>query len=89
MEILGYGLFAIGFIISLIFGIQILILAFKESALWGIGCLLCGPVWLIFVIMHWQVTKRPFLMSLLSIPFFVIGSLLVPHTMTYSTGVGQ
>ena len=85
MEILGYALLVIGAIISLIFGIQILIMAFQESVLWGIGYLVCAPVPLIFIIMHWQKTKRPFLMSLIGVPFIVVGMLLVPHTMTVTT----
>jgi hypothetical protein len=79
MEIVGYGLLAIGFIIMFIYGIQILIMAFQESVLWGIGYLVCAPVPLIFIIMHWQQTKKPFLMSLIGIPFVVVGSFLVPH----------
>lgn len=85
MEYVGYACLAIGLIIALIYGIQLLILAFKESVLWGLGYLFVPFVALIFIFMHWDKTKKPFLMCLLAIPFYVVGFMLVPHTMTYST----
>lgn len=47
----------IGFVIALIFGIKLLIIAFKESVLWGIGSLLVPFVSLIFIAMHWDKCK--------------------------------
>ena len=75
---MGSILIFIGAIIGLIFGIQILILAFKESLGWGLGSLIISfPVMLIFVIMHWEKAKSPFLKSLIAIPFYVIGLIMV------------
>jgi hypothetical protein len=77
MHILGILLVVIGAIIGLIFGIQLLILAFRTSILWGLGYLLVPFVALIFVIVHWQEAKTPFLRCLLAIPFYVGGMLLL------------
>lgn len=73
---MGIILILIGVIIGLIFGIQILILAFKESPAWGIGSLIIPFVMLIFVIMHWEKAKSPFLKTLIAIPFYVIGLIM-------------
>ncbi len=78
MEILGFALLAIGVIIGLIYGIILLVKAFQTSVWWGLGYLLLSfPVGLIFIIKYWDETKKPFLMSLLSIPFMVGGVLLI------------
>jgi hypothetical protein len=74
---MGILLILIGFIILVIFSIQILILAFKESRVWFIGSLIIPFVMLIFVIMHWEKAKSPFLKGLIAIPFYVIGFIMV------------
>ena len=66
----------LGFIVMAVGGIWILIEAFKESALWGIGCILFNPVSLIFVIMHWDVAKKPFFINLAGIAIMILGAIL-------------
>ncbi len=78
MEILGIILLLIGVVIGLVFGIQLLILAFRTSILWGLGYIFIPFVSLIFVIVHWNEAKTPFLRCLLAIPFYVAGVLLMP-----------
>lgn len=78
MEILGIILLVIGAVIGLVFGIQLLILAFRTSILWGLGYIFIPFVSLIFVIVHWNEAKTPFLRCLLAIPFYVAGVLLMP-----------
>lgn len=46
-----------GFGLTFIGAIMIAIAAFKESVLWGIGCLVVPLVALIFVIMHFKESK--------------------------------
>jgi len=58
------GLLYLGGLISLIGGIWLLVVAFKQSVWWGLGSLFIGPVALVFVILHWQDSKKPFLISL-------------------------
>jgi hypothetical protein len=76
MEIIGLILLVIGGVISFVAGIWFLVVAFRESVLWGLGCLLIPFVSLIFLIIHWSEAKRPFLWSLLAIVPMVIGALM-------------
>ena len=68
----------IGVIIGIVFGIQLLIIAFQESILWGLGYLLIPFVSLIFIVVHWNKARTPFLRGLLMIPFYIIGVMLLP-----------
>jgi len=54
----------IGLVIILVGGIMFLIEAFKENILWGFGCLILSPVSLVFLFMHWDVSKKPFFIQL-------------------------
>ena len=78
MEIVGTIFIIVGGLIALVYGIILLVKAFQTSILWGLGYIFIPFVALIFVFMHWDVAKKPFLMSLLSIPFFIIGIILAP-----------
>jgi hypothetical protein len=72
MDMLGYALLIIGLIISAFAGIWFLVVAFRQSVLWGLGCLFIPFVSLIFLIVHWAEAKRPFLWSLLALlPLFL------------------
>lgn len=74
MSTLGTILAIVGGIGSLIFGIQILILAFKKSVGWGIGTLLLFiPIGLIFVFQNWAACKTPFLRWVASFVVCMIG----------------
>ncbi len=73
METLAGIILFVGFVIILFYGIRILIIAFRKSFLWGLGCLLVPFVDLIFVILHWDETRSPFLKCLLGLPFLIVG----------------
>lgn len=79
MGTLGTGLIVVGSLISLFYGIVLLIKAFQTSILWGIGCLILPIIGLIFIVVHWDVAKRPFLKSLIAIPIIVVGIILAPE----------
>ena len=64
MAIAGLILMGVGGIAALVGGIMVLIKAFQTSVIWGLGSLLIGPVMLIFVIMHWEESKKGFCISL-------------------------
>ena len=70
---MGLVIMIVGIILALIGGIGILIAAFRESVGWGIGCLLLPIVSLIFVIMHWEETKKPFLLNLAGTVLAIVG----------------
>jgi len=64
MEIIGGLLLVVGFLAALVGGIWILVLAFQESLIWGLGCFFVPFVSLIFVIMNWDISKNAFFLNL-------------------------
>lgn len=78
MEALGGILIIIGSLIALVYGIILLVKAFQVSIWWGLAYLLIPFAALVFIIVHWEIAKKPFLMSLLSFPFIIIGLILAP-----------
>lgn len=76
MELLGSALSFIGLVIAFIGGIWFLIVAFNESILWGIGCLLVPFVSIVFLIMNFDESKKPFFINLGGIILVVIGMFL-------------
>ena len=76
MGILGGLLMAVGGLGLLVTGLWMLVLQFKTSILWGLGCLIIPLVSLVWLVMHWEVGKRPFLFSLVAAVVFGIGAAL-------------
>lgn len=60
----------VGAIVSIIGAVVYLITAFNVNILWGLGCFFVPGVSLLFLILNWEVAKRPFILS-------VIGSALM------------
>ena len=78
----------LGGLIAFIGGIWLLVVTFKKSILWGIGSLLLPIVGLVFVILNWDLTKKPFLVYLAGIVLLVIGLMnLPPGTLEAPTSV--
>ena len=61
MATLGTILSVVGGLGMLIFGIQILILAFKTSVGWGLASLFIPLVVFVYVAKNWDACKTPFL----------------------------
>lgn len=78
MEISGIIIIVAGSLIALVYGIILLIKAFQISIWWGLAYLLIPFAALVFIIVHWDIAKKPFLMSLLSFPFILVGLMLAP-----------
>ena len=68
-------LVVIGYIVMFVGAIMLLIAAFQESVLWGIGCLLVPFVALFFVITHWDVAKNGFLIQMGGLAIVIVGIL--------------
>ena len=64
-------LFVVGVILASVGGIWVIVKAFRQSVLWGVGSLLV-VVWPIFVIMHWKDNKKPFFIWLAGAVLIVI-----------------
>lgn len=67
----------IGIAIIIIGGIGFLIAAFKNSILWGLGCLILSPISLVFLILHWQEAKNPFFLQLIGVAVVFAGSMMI------------
>jgi len=76
MSTVAMGLFAIGMVTMIGAGLVLLVKAFQTSVLWGLGYIFVPFVSLIFVILHWQDTKKPFLYLLAGAVVFAIGAAL-------------
>ena len=75
---MGMAIMGIGMIIAMVGSIWLLVEAFKTSVLWGLGSMFVPFVSLFFLIKHWDVAKKPFLISLCAIPFYIVGVILAP-----------
>lgn len=68
--IIAYGIMLVG-------GIMILIAAFRESVLWGLGCLFIPIVGLIFVLAHWREAKAGFLIQLFGLAVLLLATMVL------------
>ena len=66
------GLFIIGVVLGLISGIWLLVVTFRISVGWGILSFFLPIVSLVFVVLHWEETKKPFLLNVFAIVLCVI-----------------
>jgi hypothetical protein len=76
MSTIGLVLLVVGAGIVTVMGIWLLVKAFQTSVLWGLGYLFVPFVNLVFVILHWQDTKKPFLYLLGGAVLMAIGMVL-------------
>ena len=65
----------LGFAIIIIGAIGFLIAAFRNSILWGLGCLLFSPISIVFLILYWQEAKNPFFLQLIGLGLVFLGSM--------------
>lgn len=64
----------VGIIIFIIGGIGFLIAAFKQSILWGLGCILLAPISLVFLFLHWPEAKNPFFLQLVGLGILLLAA---------------
>ena len=76
MQTLGMILMIAGYVIAGVGGIWLLVVAFRTSIGWGLGCLLFNPVAIVFVIMHWSDAGKPFLVEIGGVVLIVVGALI-------------
>jgi hypothetical protein len=77
MGLIAMLLYGIGLLIAMVGAIWIVVIAFQESVLWGLGCFFIPCVALYYVITHWEKTKKPFLIEVVGGVICAIGSALV------------
>ena len=77
METVGFAVLVIGVIVCAVGYIMIVVAAFKESFLWGLGILFFNPVILVFVILNWSAAGKGFLTYLAGAGIAVAGMVLI------------
>jgi thiol:disulfide interchange protein len=70
------ALYFLGLLVALVGAIWLIVLAFKESILWGLGSLLIPFVSLIFAITHWDRAKTPFLIQVGGVVLLVLSVMM-------------
>jgi WD40 repeat protein len=73
MVVVGVALFEVGLVIALTGSIWFLVRAFRESFLWGLGCLLIPFVALVFLIKHFSKVAVPFAVYLAGTALLGVG----------------
>lgn len=58
------GLLVFACLVSLVGGVMMLVAAFRESALWGLAVMFIPFASFVFLFLHWDRAKTPFLVSL-------------------------
>ena len=49
----------------------LVVVAFRTGFLWGLGCIFFPIVELVYVCLHWDEAKRPFLLEIIGIAILV------------------
>jgi F0F1-type ATP synthase assembly protein I len=75
------ALLIIGVLMMIVGGIWLLVVQFQTSIGWGLGSLVLPIVGLVFVFMHWEVSKKPFLWQVAGIVLAVIAVMNQPAMM--------
>jgi hypothetical protein len=76
MAVIGGILALVGFIASAVGGIMVLIKAFQNSVLWGLGSLIVPFVIIVFAIMNWDECKKGLLIAIGGVVLAIIGTVL-------------
>jgi hypothetical protein len=77
MQTLATVAVILGYVLCLVGAIWLLIEAFKQSILWGLGSLFLPFVSIIFTVVHWQVARRPFFLWLKGFAVILIAVFLL------------
>ncbi len=83
MDIVGIILVGMAFLTMLTGGVLMLIATFRVNILWGLGSLFFPIVGLLFLCMHWDKARLPFLINLSGIALLVLGCILSPAIMNH------
>lgn len=73
----GVPLLIVGVLLSLGGSIGYVIEAFRVRWWWGLGCLFFAPASVAFLILHWRVARKPFLISLVGMIVAVVGVVVI------------
>ncbi len=70
---LGWAVLVIGWIVTFLGSLWIIVLGWQRSIVWGIGCFLFPVVQLVYVGLHWKEAKDGFFMILAGFALLILG----------------
>lgn len=74
LTILGTITIWLGLAMLLLGSLTFLVVAFRESILWGLAVLFVSPCGLIFLILHWDRAKSSFFLQLCALAIIMFGA---------------
>lgn len=74
-------------IASLVSFIWVVVIAFKEDVIWGLGCLFIPLIIIVFGIMHWDKCKKPFLIYVITSIILGVMYFKIVYAVFSQTGV--
>jgi len=77
MVLLGQILIYLGFAVALLGEVMFLVLAYRRSLWWFLGCLFLPIVCLIFFLLNIKTAYKPFFVQILGLVLLGIGMILV------------
>jgi hypothetical protein len=81
MEILIWGILVLGWLLTMVGGVWILIVAFRESVVWGLCVMFLPIAEPIFIFIHWGQCWRPLLISLFGMATAVAAVFAMPNSL--------
>ena len=73
MVTIGYILFGLGCVIYLVGDVMFLTVAYKRNLWWFLGCLFVPVIWVVFFLLNFKATLKPFAISTAGLLLAVIG----------------
>ena len=84
MRYILYFVVLLGIEIYIVGLIWFLVVAFRESVLWGLGCLFVPVVYLVFLFLHWKDALKPFALYV-GAALFSVAMILIMYMMPTKT----
>jgi len=73
---LGWIVLAMGWVLSFLGSLWIIVVAWQRSVLWGFGCFVLPALQLVYVGLHWKETKEGFFLLLAGFVLVIVGHAL-------------
>jgi len=74
MDLLILLIWGLGLLLSLVGGLWLVILAFRQSLLWGLAVFFIPFASLFFIVKYWTEARTPFFVSLVSVVLILVGA---------------
>jgi hypothetical protein len=76
LDTVGFGLVIIGFLLAIIAGVWLLVVAYQVSVEWGLASTFIPFGAFVFLFKHWSKAQRPFYYQLAGLGMVAVGFVL-------------